>query len=221
MNRTYDLKKTLPDILAAANASPPVAIVVLDYSSADDLESYMLEIIRSAKLVAGNYITFASSPDHQFYNSPPARNLSVLCSSGEYFVMMATDMLPDVSLVEVVRQIIEREQPVWMCENWLGRLIVCRRDEFIAAGGYDERFDCYAPEDKDICMRLHRRGGKFVSLSPKLVTEIYTPNSEKLKNLDPRYLGSKREMANVMQPIYDDNNARGVLVANPDGWGKW
>ena len=43
MNRTYDLKKTLPLTIQAADASPPVEIVVLNYNSKDDLEDYIMD----------------------------------------------------------------------------------------------------------------------------------------------------------------------------------
>ena len=36
-NRTHDLKRVMPYLLGAANFSPPVEIVVIDYNSQDDL----------------------------------------------------------------------------------------------------------------------------------------------------------------------------------------
>ena len=52
-NRTYDLKKVLPTWIEAANASPPVEMVVLDYNSPDDLQSYMEEM-KKVPLAEGN-----------------------------------------------------------------------------------------------------------------------------------------------------------------------
>src|SRR4030067_67421 len=81
------------------------------------------------------------------------------------------------------------------------------------------------PADKAICSRLHRRGGKFERFPDHLVGEIRTAYHVKLRNLDSRaFVGKrhiKRLMAHVMQPIYEQNNTDGVLVANPNGWGLW
>ena len=56
--RTYDLKKTLPHLIAAVNASPPVEIVILDYNSPDDLEEYIGIIKETTQLTDGNVISY-------------------------------------------------------------------------------------------------------------------------------------------------------------------
>jgi len=235
MNRTHDLKKVLPSIVESANESPPVEIVIVNYSSRDDLETYIAEAQSMMPLSEGNFWTYAKLDGKQYYNSAHARNLCVVASKGEYIVQLATDIMPSKQFVARVRVILEAERPVWMCEGegiightrvpWMGRLLICLRDEFMAAGGYDERFKFYAPEDKDICSRLYRRGGKFWKLPESLVTEIATPYRDKLRNLDLRPFANdtqkKLAMARLMHPIYEENNRLGVLVANPNGWGLW
>ena len=129
--------------------------------------------------------------------------------------------------IQYIRERIELEQPVWMCEGKVGRCIVIQRQEFIDAGGYDERFDVYAPEDKDICHRLHRRGGKFEVFSPNFISEIKTTNKEKLANLDQEpYRNApiwiKRAMFRAMKIFYEENVTNHVLVANAGKeWGQW
>jgi len=53
-NRTYDLKKTIPHIIRAANISPPVEIVVINYGSEDDLNEYISFVFKDNKLVKEN-----------------------------------------------------------------------------------------------------------------------------------------------------------------------
>lgn len=231
--RTHVLRETMPSIIAAANFSAPCEIVVVDYDSQDGLKEYVDEIAAS-NMLCGNYIVYAKLENKRYYNSAHARNLCVMASSGEYIIQLSTEATPTLEFISYIRSRIWEEHPVWMCENshtkwiygdYVGRFIVCRRDEFIAAGGYDERFSVYAPEDKDICLRLHRRGGKFEPFSSSLIGEIRTPDEEKIKYYDTTGYNHKfmvrREMADRMKPIYDENIRSGVLVANPDGWGKW
>jgi len=61
-------------------------------------------------------------------------------------------------------------------------IIFCKKDEFISAGGYDERIEFYGGEDRDLDSRLVRRGTKFGLVPKGLMSVIRTPNSQKIKN---------------------------------------
>jgi hypothetical protein len=226
MNRTYCLKQTLPFVIKAANASPPVEITVLDYSSKDGLQHYLEDVSETVELADGNTFNYPMIFGEEYFHVAHARNAAVMASHGEYIIQLDTEIMPSSGFVKHIRERIEAEHPVWMCEAPVGCVIVCQRKEFIDAGGYDERFYVYGPEDKDLCARLHRRGGKFETYPSSLFTAIKTSNSEKLQNLDVRpYAQSgvwiKQSMANAMHAIYDQNNSDNVLVAN-DGkeWGR-
>lgn len=226
MGRTRDLREALPLIVSTANASPPCEIVVLNYSSPDELDAYMDTMMAVTPLADGNFWTYRILEGKTYYNSPHARNLCVVAAHGDYIMQLATDALPRPEMVSTIRATLEAHHPVWMSEYYhLGRYIVCRRDEFMAMGGYDERLNLYAPEDKDISARLKRRGGSWARFSNDLLGEIKTPYREKLRYLDTRgmeQVGQKKmAMARLMQPIYFENVERGTLVANPEGWGRW
>jgi hypothetical protein len=225
MNRTHRLRESLPVIVASANYSPPVEIVVLDYSSSDALQEYLREYISKGELQPPNFWTLKTITGEKFYWTSRARNVSILASSGEYFVQLNTEALPEINAIAHIRDLIEKHHPVWMCDKYMGTYVVCRKDEFVSAGGYDERFDVYGPEDRDICARLHRRGGSFLTFPPHLIREIYTPNDEKTANMDKsRFDGKiwiKRQMSRAMREIYEENSMYDVLVANEGReWGK-
>lgn len=227
MNRTRNLRTSLPALVAAANASPPVELVILDYHSPDDLQEY-LEWARVNLPLAGE--NFWNRPRYLkgdgFYNSAHARNLAAKASHGEYLVQLNAEARPRAGFVAMLRAQIEQHHWTWLCEQRLGQFIAITRAEFEAAGGYDERFRLYAPEDKDICARLHRRGGSFYCFGQDWIEEERTPNRTKLANLDCRGLdgarGFKQQMADLMRPIYEANNATGALVANEGrAWGSF
>lgn len=225
MNRVHNLRQTLPLVIEAANASPPVEIVVLNYNTDDDLDEYIATINGLEEPNSLLYRRYTGK--RKYYHSTHARNLTVLASSGEYIIQLDTEIILPHDFMAYIRGRLEATHPVWMCEGEVGRCIIVQRQEFIEAGGYDERFDVYAPEDKDICLRLHRRGGTFELFPSRLITAIETSNREKLENLDQeRYRNGpfwvKRMMFRAMRVIYEENIANQVLVANEGReWGQW
>lgn len=226
MNRLAPFQEALPCIIHAANYSPPCEIVVVNYNSSDGLDDYMQEMMCSSRLLYPNYWTYRCVYTHKFYNSAHARNLCAKASSGEYLLQLSAEALPLEHAIALFRTYLMQSDFTWMCEAWLGRWILIKRQEFMDAGGYDERFSAYAPEDRDICSRLHRRDGKFATFPARLIREIPTTNADKLKNLDIEPYKNdgiwvKRSMSHRMHAIYNENNAKKVLVANEGKeWGK-
>lgn len=218
-NRTYDLKIALPTWIEAANFSPPAEIIVLNYNSPDDLEEYM-EKMQSVHLAEGNSLVHLKYTGRNYYHMAHARNLAVLSSSGEYFIGLSADSLMSKNSIKAIRKYIAEYNVTWMRIRKNFGIIICKRDEFIDAGGYDERFEFYGPEDKDLGARLMRRGHQPISISIKYIGYILTPNSEKAKNY--RLKISKREMSKILKPIYLENREKNILVANEGKeWGQW
>ena len=223
MNRAYDLKITLPFTIIAANNSQPIEIVILDYDSKDNLVEYVEEVQKSCK-----FLLLVKSYDHKYYSPTHARNIVNLASHGEYIITSDVDIILHDDFFKIIRNIIEKENPVWMYEKKdsgiMGRPPIFKRDEYIAAGGYDERFNVCGPDDKDICMRMLRRGGKHASYPMNLYEEIYTPYKEKYRNMDITPYKNERQiklmMSRAMRKFYEENNEKGSLVANEGkDWG--
>lgn len=234
MNRLDDIRKSLPKTIEAANQSPPVQIIILDYDSKDDLSVYIDSMQKSNYLSFPNQLIYVKSPNHKFFSISHSRNQAVLASSGDYIVIQDADISPEISFVTTIRKLLEIEKPVWMCEKGgkadggmpAGHILVCKRDEFIDSGGYDERFNVCGPEDKDICMRLHMRGGKFNTFPNNIYTEEYTSPRQKVCNLnregyDGRGYYGKLVMSRAMRVYYKENLENHVLVANSGReWGR-
>ena len=210
-NRTHDLKAALPFLLIAAKHSPPTEIVIIDYNSQDDLTKYIFELDDPTV----KYFKYTGR-DH--YHMAHARNLTIRAAQGEYVVILSADICPAKGFIAIVRDML-KDGYVWMHGQLYTGAIVCQRAELVAAGGYDERFEFYGPEDTDLNDRLTRRGGKF-GLLPPLLNIIPTPNEQKIRNY--RLPLSKREMYQRMKPIYEENKAAKTLVANQgQEWGRF
>lgn len=208
-NRTYDLKKTLPSWMDAARVSLPVEIVVLDYNSPDDLQEYAKSMgVLCPKYTGRNY-----------YHMAHARNLSVLASHGEWVVEMNADSLMSSDFIIRIRELLKIFTG-WITVHNNEGVMVMQKLDFIDAGGYDERFEFYSPEDKDLSARLARRGLSKVVFPSYCAPIIKTPDSEKIKNY--RLPLSKKDMAKIMSPIYKDNIKNNILIANEGKeWGQW
>lgn len=214
MNRTHDLRKVMPSIIAAANASLPVEIVVLDYNSQDDLGTY-IETVDTGKAD----LTYSKYIGHDYYHMAHARNLSVLASSGDYVLISSADIGMHPECIAGIRAKLD-EGYTWLhhSDRYVGVLCVARQ-EFIDAGGFDERFEFYGKEDKDLLARLVRRGAPRAQV-PDQLWLIPTPWPEKLKNY--RLPLSRGEMSKRAKAVYHENIDNAILVANEgQEWGQW
>ena len=221
MNRTYDLKKIMSSLIETANVSPPVEILVLDYNSQDDLAEYIESVRKENKLLPENKLTYLKYTGRDYYHMAHARNLATLAASGEWIIPFATDIVPHKEFIQRLRMIIDKDKPgiVYGGVGLVG-VSVCRKDEFIAAGGYDERFEFYGPEDKELLGRLIRRGNRLVGYDPRLLEVMHTIARERRRNYRVQY--SKRESHHLMFPILEQSREEKVLVANKDvQWGQW
>lgn len=208
-NRLADFEKTLPTILAAARRSPPVEIIALDYGSTDGLVDYLHTF--DAPEVKWCF------HDAPYFHMAHARNLAMTTGRGEYLISSNADTLLDTLYFKVVRKLVkETGCAVARAGKHINGVLVIKREEFIKAGGFDERFEFYGPEDSDLVARIERRGLHQEFYNPKLIEQIHTPN--KVKSQGYRLQISKWDMKKLMHPVFEQNKTEGKLVANESGW---
>ena len=134
-------------------------------------------------------------------------------------LISSADIAVTAAFLENVRAKLA-EGCVWTFPERQYKGVICvRRDEFMAAGGFDEQFEYYGKEDKDLHDRLVRRGRK-VGTVPALLSVVPTPWEKKKRN----YRGnpSRSQMHKETLRVYQHNTRRGMLVANEGReWGRW
>lgn len=221
MNRAHDLKSVMQGFIDAANASPPTEIAILNYNSTDDLDDYIKGLINSSALENGNIFTYTKTNNKEYFHMANARNCSMLSARGDVLCMLSADTIISNDFVKKIRPVFESEKDsLYMCEREVGCIILLKKEEFIKSGGYDERFEFYGPEDKDMCLRLKRRGLKFKPIPPGcLVGAIPTSNDDKMRNyrIYKNYTSSgyaKGAISKKLAKIYMENIYNNVLVAN-------
>jgi hypothetical protein len=220
MNRAYDLKEIMPSLINSANRSPPVEILVLDYNSTDDLAEFIGKTMSLTEFNNGSGISYYKYDKRDYYHMAHARNLACLAAKGKYIISYNTDMFMTPLYLHKVRDAI-KEGYVWTFQKhiFVG-VIGFMKEEFIKAGGFDERFEFYGKEDRDIIARFDRRGCRGKQLPHTLMDIIYTPSKEKVKNY--RLKLSRHRMGKIAKKIYFENIENNVMVANEgEEWGKW
>lgn len=178
--RTHDLKLVLPSVIAAARVSSPIEIVVLDYNSPDDLEEYIKSITETEKNI--KYFKYTGK---DYYHMAHAKNLSILSATGEYVVTSCADISLHNDFFKIIRNIIKDPSVLWVRSNLkmaYPGVVAFKKEEFIKAGGFDERFEFYGPEDKDLIDRFKRRGLKRAKYPYTLLGHIITQKKDKFKN---------------------------------------
>jgi len=210
----------MPSVVTAANLSPPVEIVIVDYGDQPSLAPLLKDVRRS--LLPENSLRIKTYRKRKYYHMAHARNLSIREATGEYVVITSTDILPVPQFFKMVRELLAKTCATYLrsVNDFCIGIIVCSRKEMIAVGGYDERFEFYGPEDKDILRRLSRKGSiaGYYDLHT-LISMILTPDDKKVANY--RLPLSKREMSVRGKDILFENDAANLVVANQGiEWGK-
>jgi len=219
MNRTHDLKIALPAMLESLRRSAPGELSIVNYNSKDDLADFILSVVPPE----GVELIYRKYEGRDSFHMAHARNLSVLNSTGgpnDYIAIGSADMVPDPEYFTIARKMAE-DGCLWMQEVEHKGFIVVRRDEFIDSGGYDERFEFYGPEDRDIALRLFRRAtGRFGRIPAGHITLIRTRKRDKLTHYRSGY--TREEMARYGAKIAELNFIKYTLVANQSTpWGQW
>ena len=212
MNRLDDLRQCMPARIAEANASPPVELCILDCSSTDGLLDYINELDNPL-------ITYRYLPGIKYWHMAKGKNVATLMGSGDYVVTMGADDAPQPGFIDAIRLAIDIGYR-WGYVDKLCSCIYYPKSEFIGVRGYDERFEFYGPEDRDMQRRMRMMLGPECVLPNNLLKNIYTPDTKKVANY--RIKGTKHSFSRMMRKYYLENVVNNILVANAgEDWGTW
>lgn len=205
--RWDDLQVALPTVIAAASASPPVEIVVVDYGNPGGLYTQVSGLVHDLRSSGGGVNVRVHHVAREFFHMSHARNCGIRAATGDVVVAFLADQLLRPGFFEHVRATMR--PGIYM--KWI-ETFVFNRDEILAAGGFDERMEFYGPEGKELADRLDRRGLSQHRIPDRLVSQIPTPNGKKLQHYRERL--SKRRMHEMGMAIWRENQTSGLMVAN-------
>ncbi|MBP6851032.1 MAG: glycosyltransferase [Rhodoferax sp.] len=146
--RLAHLQQTLPRLAE----QDTLAVVVVDYGCPDQAGAWVRQHYPQVQVV--------QVADSSEFNIARARNLGAAQAQSPWLAFVDADILVgDTFAREVAALPVDRSfftaDP---CPHELAGFVVCRRDDFLQVGGYDEVFTGWGTEDKDFYARLERLG---------------------------------------------------------------
>lgn len=160
--RLAHLQQTLPRVLG----QPGVACIVVDYSCPDGAAEWVGRTHPGVRVVK-----VSGEPG---FSAPRARNLGAAAAATEWLAFFDADIewSPDFA-TRVVPTLqaghFYRPGPVTQ-QTWGS--VICRREDFVAVGGYDEAIVGWGGEDDDLYARLVLAGVRPSAFPASLVSEI-------------------------------------------------
>ena len=186
-NEREHIAACVKSILQYAPPSERVEVVVVNNRSSDD--TGVLAAAAGARVLDSSATTIGA-----------VRNEGVRASSGDLLVFLDGDCIltaewaariqpvldlvrTDVPTLAGSHPIPPRDEPVFLWRYWFipffqqdgtshigSAHMICRRDAFLSAGGFDERLA--TGEDFELCTRFERRGGR-VEVRSELIVEHF------------------------------------------------
>jgi glycosyltransferase involved in cell wall biosynthesis len=152
--RLEHLKVSLPALMALDE----VEVIVVDYDCPDGAGDWVSDAHPAAKLVR--------VADKPLFSGAHARNLGIAQATAAWLVMLDADVIPSPTLPQILVGLLGEGvflRPASTVQESGGFLVAARAD-VVAIGGYDEVFEGYGSEDRDIVSRLEQLGRRGVSL---------------------------------------------------------
>ena len=211
--RAAHIQKTLPKNLAD-NVGSNSKFILLDYNSQDHLIPYLKSNhsndIASGKLVV--YSFMAPGQFHMTHAKNMAHRLGIL-EGADILVNLDADNFTGAGFDDYITEQFEFTPDVFLWSGIVkgqgkrlrgvsGRIVVTK-NAFLKAGGYDERYDTWAPDDKDFNARLQKFG--------------YVPHEINRQYLEavPHKDGLRFEQYPHAKPVIDTGDEPELVV--PDG----
>ena len=174
--RAQHVELTLPRNLAD---NPTAKFLILDYNSQDHLAAY-LRAKHRAEIDSGRLVVYRF-PVPAAFRMAHAKNMAHrlgIAEGGDVLVNLDADNLTGPGFADYVgAQFREHGNEAFLWARMLpgvlprgisGRIAVPAQ-AFINAGGYDERFETWAPDDKDFNARLRRMGYQAHEIDPRFL----------------------------------------------------
>jgi len=158
-----------------------------------------------------------------YYHMGHARNVALRVATGDYVTIGQTDVHWRPHAFVSIGLRLESEPEIdclrSMTDGYIG-VITCRREQLLAVGGYDERFEFYGSEDKDLLSRINRLKLHIATYDlDDLLVLKRTPKHQKVLNY--RLPLTLAEMSQRSKSVMRDNDAAGRIVVNEGiEWGK-
>lgn len=185
MGRLAFLEQTLPSVISQSNCE----YILVDYSCPDECGKWAERKYPQVKVVR--------KPGAEHFNLSWARNIGANLACSEWLCFLDCDVVLSQHFVARVRFLLGQRNFVAVAEYLpgLSGLLVCRRVDFFAVGGYDTRFTGWGGEDDDIKRSLLQMGLAHTVIESNIGTHIEHDDSMRTRNYKERDKGASQNRA--------------------------
>lgn len=192
--RAQHLKETLPRNLQDNRNFEDCKFFVLDYNSEDDLSQY-LRHQHAADIDSGRLVTY-KYPEAQRFHMAHAKNMAHrlgILEGGDILVNLDADNFTGPGFAEwIAGEMRQADGDVFLWSRMIqhgpdrlprgisGRIAVTKQ-QFLLAGGYDEKFSTWSPDDKDFNARLRRLGFDALEIDTQFLNAITHPDQMRFR----------------------------------------
>ncbi|WP_171169643.1 glycosyltransferase family 2 protein [Streptomyces sp. I05A-00742] len=221
-NRLWQLSETLPDNLRRVVEAGNSEIVLVNYNSDDELDTWVRRFERHIESGILRYLHQQTEP---YFHASKAKNLAHLAATGQYLVNLDADnYIGDT--IPTWRALWEEDPHLIIrgfSPNADGRLdpgngsygrIGLSRTAFDTLGGYDEGLLAMGCQDRDLVDRARAHGMRVVRVDQRMPFAIRNTDAEKVK-----YTGSSLSWYDMWQENIgraEKNLRLGRLTVNQD-----
>lgn len=195
--RAQHIERTLPKNIKDNDGSN-CKFVILDYSSPDHLLQY-IKTAHGDDLSSGK-LTVYSLKNAGAFKMAHAKNMAHrlgILEGGDILVNLDADNLTNPGFADYILEKFDTPKSIFLYAKMIqtgedrlprginGRIVVSRH-AFINAGGYDEKYSTWAPDDKDFNARLQRLGYHGIEIDKKYLSGVM--HSDKMRFKEYRHV---------------------------------
>lgn len=185
--RAPHVLETLPQNLAH---NPDATFVLLDYNSGDGLVNDVVK--RHADEMNNGRLVIYSCPDPQVFHMAHAKNMAHrlgIREGADILVNLDADNFTGPGFSQWLRWVFIRQPDNFAWANMVkgemdrgitGRIAVTR-NAFLMAGGYDEKYNTWSPDDEDFKCRLRMLGINSIGIPKQFLRALKHPDKMRFR----------------------------------------
>jgi len=211
MNRLHHLKHTLP--INLQDTYPNLEIVLVNYSSTDNLSSWIQPYL--------NKIKYVEVHGKKYFHMAHAKNVAAKHATGDIIVNVDADNFTGTGFAQHISNLFASSQTIvavgFDSRHTTGRIAMLRA-HFIALTGYDEHMVGWGFEDIDLYHRAKLAFNAniyYIKQERFLHTVVHEDMERTMYNEQKEY-----QLTNYKNQMISKNNIKQGIIAPNETWGE-
>lgn len=235
MNRLHHLKQTY--LKNIENSLPTdgceVEFVLLNYNSTDNIDEWVETELKNLQVE----FKYVKTTKPKYFHMSKVKNILGKNATGDILCWLDADNLTNKGFVQYVEETYTHEPKMTLKVDWCeqtagtcGR-VVCRKEDFLKVGGYDEQMVGWGYEEIDFWKRLQATNVRPLDIPIEFLGKLEHGDADRFDNYEPgavKKLPRNHQLLIMQYTSNFDNFQRSLknmisekYVSNVgNGWGK-